>query len=305
MKLQYPSLLLILLVAFLAIWPTSSQAATSCATNCDKQCTVTFNRPGMCTGKEFGIEFNRPCTKRGREVDPACRQRCFAERKLACEYRLNFCSFWRANTQYHQGVAALRTLKRSRVLRSYRDCETMVNLTATGKSLAGYGRKALEFFKILRASAKATLKASIVGYAAEEMVIHGAKCACDQVFSGADVLVPPSESSVDTFHIHFRHRCRGRTLRVAVRIKHPTTGKWITKGWYTVPTVTAGTVKVAGTKNRIYYFYAESIVYGNQPKARWTGRDRIYVVKGKRYGFKRHRTDNSKWGDHIHTLTCR
>ena len=107
--------------------------------------------------------------------------------------------------------------------------------------------------------------------------------------------------------IVFTNKCYD-DVNLAIRYQDPD-GSWVTTAWHLLNGATTSsngsnfTGKiVAHTKNRIFYYYAES----KNGKHEWSGDDIYNSIRGSdtKYGFKKQKITTSEWGSWQVSLTC-
>ncbi len=244
--------------------------ATDCNTNCDDACTVTVN-----TGLFGKYEY----------MDHLCRQRCLVEKKVSCVTGGTACDLWRGVPDFYQTIDAIETANQNGVVDSESACHQIVD----GGSLAYSGlSKAYEY---ATKAAKST-KATIIGWAIQEAVVHHMHCACS---SAAYKPVPKHDA------VYLQNQC-SRKISTAIHYK-ALDGQWITQGWWIL--APGEKAFVAKTNNTIFYTYAES----TDPVSRlyWSGSDYYDVIRGstQRYGFKKQQITSKEWGTWTTNFTCK
>ncbi|KMW57425.1 hypothetical protein AIOL_002389 [Candidatus Rhodobacter oscarellae] len=106
----------------------------------------------------------------------------------------------------------------------------------------------------------------------------------------------PARADGHAFKISFQNDC-WQSVQVALNYRH-LDGDWGVRGWYDIPP--GETCFLAESKNRIYYYHAQS------DGTDWSGKDRFYKVRNKpvSYGFREVRIDRETYGEWTSRLTC-
>lgn len=111
----------------------------------------------------------------------------------------------------------------------------------------------------------------------------------------------PSHSQADGYRIGFSNGCHSATIRVAVSWYDANSGEWIDRGWYELSPGERTLFNGPLTKNRRFYYYAES----TDGSKKWGSNDQpALVVNGRSYIPRRVDADFSNGSNYIHNLIC-